>query len=171
MKKTVLTFGLISGGILSIMMAGAWRFQGSIGFSEAEVIGYTTMVLSFLMVFFGIRSYRDSIGGKITFGKAFTAGILIMLIACVCYDITWEVLYFKFNNGFMDKYAAHIVEQAKVSGASDAAVAAQVEQMKKFKELYDNPLFNAAITFVEPFPVGLVMTLISAAVLRKKKAN
>jgi hypothetical protein len=34
--------------------------------------------------------------------------------------------------------------------------------------MYDNPLLNAAMTFVEPFPIGLVITLISAAVLRRK---
>ena len=84
------------------------------------------------------------------------------------YVVSWEILYFNFLPDFMDKYGAHMVEKAKASGASAAAVQAQVEQAKKYKEMYDNPLINAAMTFIEPFPIGLAMTLISAAVLRRK---
>ena len=128
-------------------------------------------MLSFLLVFFGIRSYRDNVGnGQITFAKAFAVGICITLISCIFYVVTWEILYFNFMHDFMDKYGAHMIEKLKASGASAAAIQAQVEQLKKFKELYENPLFNAAMTFIEPFPVGLVITLVSAAVLRKKAA-
>ncbi len=144
-------------------------FADRIGFDKAEVIGYTTIVLSFLLVFFGIRSYRDNEGGgTITFGRAFAVGILITVVSCVCYVITWEILYFNLMHGFMDKYAAYMVQQVRASGASQQAIEAQLQELKKYKELYENPLFNAAITFIEPFPIGLVMTLISAAVLRKK---
>jgi len=126
-------------------------------------------VLSFLLVFFGIRSYRDNVGnGQITITKAFAVGISITLISCIFYVVTWEVLYFNFLHDFMDKYGAYMVEKLKASGASPAAVQAQLQQLKKYKELYENPLFNAAITFIEPFPIGLVITLISAAVLRRK---
>jgi len=34
--------------------------------------------------------------------------------------------------------------------------------------MLNNPLINAALTFTEPFPIGLIITLISAAILRKK---
>ena len=95
-------------------------------------------------------------------------GISITVISCVCYVVTWEILYFNFLPDFMDKYGAYMVEKAKASGASATAVQAQVDQAKKFKEMYNNPLINAATTFIEPFPIGLVITLISAAVLRKK---
>src|SRR5438034_8762142 len=168
MKKTVVTFGLISGAILSLMMVATIPFMDKIGFDEGEVIGYTTMVLSFLLVFFGIRSDRDANGGTITFGRAFRVGILITIVSCVCFVVTWEILYFGFGHGFMDKYAAYMVEQVKASGASPDTIQAQLQQMKKYKELYENPFFNAAITFLEPFPVGLIITLISAAILRKK---
>ena len=63
MKKTVLTFGLISGALLSMMMLATLPFLDRIGFDKGEVIGYTTMVLSFLFVYFGIKSYRDNVGG------------------------------------------------------------------------------------------------------------
>jgi hypothetical protein len=169
MKRTLLTFGLISGALCSLMMVAAGPFGDRIGFDKAEIIGYTTIVLSFLLVFFGIRSYRDNSGdGQITFAKAFAVGICIALITCVCYTVTWEVLYFNFMHDFMDKYSAYKVEKMRASGASLAAIQAQVREMKHYKELYENPLFNIAATFMEPFPIGLGVTLISAAVLRKK---
>jgi hypothetical protein len=169
MKKTVLTFGLISGGILAALLFGTLLTVKNIGFDKAEIVGYAGMVLAFLLVFFGIRSYRENVnGGTITFGRAFSVGILIMLIASVCYVIAWEIVYFNFMHDFVDKYAAHMVEQVKNSGAGEAAIHAKLQEMKRFKELYENPFFNAAVTFLEPLPVGLVMTLISAAILRKR---
>jgi hypothetical protein len=169
MRRTILTFGLISGAISAVMLAATVPFADRIGFDKGEYLGYTVIVLSLLLVFFGIRSYRDNVGnGQITFGRAFSVGIGITVISCVCYVITWEVLYFHFLPGFMDKYSAYMVQKMTASGASPAVIQAQVEQIKKYKEMYDNPLINAAMTFIEPFPIGLLLTLISAAVLRKK---
>ncbi len=169
MKKTILTFGLISGAISSLMMMVTVPFAHRIGNNQALVIGYTTMVLSFLLVYFGIRSYRDNVGnGQITFSKAFAVGICITLISCIFYVVTWEIIYFNFIPDFMDQYGAHIIERLKASGASAAAIQAQIQQQKHFKEMYANPFFNAAMTFIEPFPVGLAITLLSAAILRRK---
>jgi hypothetical protein len=169
MKKTILKFGLISGILCSLMMVATVPLEDQIGFDRSEYVGYTIIVLSFLLVFFGIRSYRDNAGaGQITFAKAFAVGISITLITCICYVVTWEILYFTVLHDFMDKYDAYLIEKARTAGASAAALQAQLQQMNKFKEQYENPLFNAAVTFLEPFPVGLVITLISAVILRKK---
>ena len=169
MKKTVLTFGLISGAVMALMMFATLPFIDRIGFDRGVIVGYTSMVLSFLLVFFGIRSYRENVGGgTITFGRAFAVGILIAVISCVCYVVAWEIIYFKFMPDFFVKYAAYMAEKAKASGASPAAIQAQLQEMNKFKQMYDNPFFNALITFTEPFPVGLIVTLISALILRKK---
>jgi hypothetical protein len=169
MKKTILTFGLISGVLISLMMAATIPFADRIGFDRGEYVGYTTMVLAFLLVFFGIRSFRDNSGdGAITFAKGFAVGASIMLIMCAFYVATWEVLYFKFMPDFMDKYSAYEVAKMQASGASVAAVQAQIQALKHYTEMYNHVLFNAAMTFLEPLPVGLVITLISAAVLRRK---
>ncbi len=169
MKKTILTFGLISGLISSLLMVATLPFADRIGFGHSYVLGYTVIVASLSLVFFGIRSYRDTVGnGHITFAKGFAVGISITLISCLFYVVTWEILYFNFMHDFMDKYGAYMVEKLKASGASAAATQAKLQEMKKLKEQLENPLFNAAMTFIEPFPVGLVITLISAAVLRKK---
>ena len=172
MKKIVLTFGLISGAILSLMMFATVPLLDRVSFDKLEVLGYTTMVVSFLMVFFGIRSYRENLGGgKISFGKALKVGLLIMLVACACYVITWEIIYFAIAPDFVDKYTNYMIEKSRAAGASAEAIAAQREQLKSFRALYDNPLINAAITFLEPLTVGLPVTLISAAILRRKEAK
>ena len=172
MKKTVLTFGLIGGAIMAAMMFATLPFLDKIGFDKGEIVGYTTMILAFMLVFFGIRSYRENVGnGQLTFARAFAVGILITLIASACYVLAWEIIYFKFMPGFVDKYAAYMIEKARASGASQQVIDAKLQQMKEFKALYDNPFFNAAITFLEPLPIGLPITLISAAILRKKRPN
>ena len=169
MKKTVLTFGLIGGAIMAAMMFATLPFADRIGFDKGAIIGYTTMILAFMLVFFGIRSYRENVsGGQITFGRAFAVGILITLVACVCYVVAWEILYFKFMPDFVDKYSSYVIEKARTSGASQQVIDAQLQQMKSLKAMLDNPFINAAITFTEPFPIGLIVTLISAAILRKK---
>jgi len=172
MKKTVWTFGLISGVILSTMMAITVPFEHEIGYDHALIVGYTTMVLSFLLIFFGIRSYRDNVGGgTVRFGRAFAVGALIAAIASVCYVATWEVIFFKFEPDFMDKYTARAIEQVKASGASEAVVAQRTAELARQAELYKNPLVNVAMTFIEPLPVGLLIALVSAGVLSRRRKN
>jgi hypothetical protein len=166
MKRIVWTFGLIAGAVLSVMMALSMSFIGHIG-DKGMIIGYTTMVVSFLMVFVGIKTYRDNVlGGLIRFGKAFQVGILIAVIGSVCYVATWEVLFYGSSVG--EKVLAQMVAQEKTRSANQAENDAKVAEMKKFQELYrSNPLVNVALTFIEVFPVGLVITLVSAGVLSR----
>jgi uncharacterized protein DUF4199 len=173
MKKTVWTFGLISGAIISILMVMTIPFQDRIGFDHSLVVGYTTMVLAFLLIYFGVRSYRDNVrGGSVRFGRAFAVGALIALISCVCYVATWEVMYFKFMPDFLSKYQAHQLDKARAGGASEAALAKQKAEMDKLGEMYKNPIVNSAMTFMEPLPVGLVIALVSAGILsRARKAE
>ena len=169
MKKTVITFGLISGAISSLLMFCSTSLVDRVGFDKGYILGYTAIVLSFLLVFFGIRSYRDNVAeGHITFGKAFAVGICITLISCVFYVATWELLYKTMFPDFMDKYSAYVISKAQSSGISAQALQAKIDEMQQMKVMYANPLYNILFTFIEPFPVGLGITLISAAVLRKK---
>jgi hypothetical protein len=169
MKKIVITFGVISGVVSSALMIGMLGLIDRIGFDYGEIVGYSMMVLSFLLVFFGIRAYRENVGhGSISFLRGLAVGMLIVVISTAFYVGTWEIIYFKFMPDFGEKYAAHVVEQARKSGATQQALDAKVKEMKEFKAMYDKPLFNVAFTFLEPLPVGLIMTLLSAAILRKK---
>jgi hypothetical protein len=170
MKKTVLTFGLISGFIMSVLMGGSLLFADKIGSGHNSlVLGYTIMVASFLLIYFGIRSYRDNtLAGRISFGRAFACGILITLISSVCYVIMWEILYFNFMPHFMDSYFAAQIHKLQSAGLDSATTAARVAAIQHSQQLYQNPVVNMAYTLMEPLPVGLLISLVSAALLRRK---
>jgi Protein of unknown function (DUF4199) len=170
MKKTVLTFGAISGAVSSVMMLGTLPLLDRIGFDKGAILGYTVIVASFLPVFFGIRAYRERAGGPLTFGRGFTVGILITLISCACYVVTWEFIYFKLRPDFWNEYTVYAVDKARASGATEQDVEKTRREMTAFKTEYDKPLVNAAYTFLEPFPIGLVVTLVSAGILRRRTA-
>ena len=172
MGKIVITFGLLAGAVMSAMMFVTMSLVDQIGFDKGEIVCYTTMIIAFLMVFFGVRSYRDNVaGGSISFGKGLQVGLLIVLIASVCYVATWEVIYIKIWPDFGDKYAAHLIEKARASGASAAELAKTQKEMAAFKEAYKNPLINIAYTFLEPLPVGLIFALVTAGVLRRRSPS
>ena len=170
MRKVVLTYGLIAGAILSVMMLVTIPFQDRIDFDKGAVIGYTTMVIAFLMIFFGVRSYRDNVaGGSVGFGRALGLGLLITVIASTCYVATWQFIYYRLTPDFMDKYSAYTIEKARKSGATDATIAARTKEMAEFSEMYRNPLINIAFTFLEPLPVGVVFALVTAGVLCRRR--
>jgi hypothetical protein len=171
MNRIVLKFGLASGAILGLMLAITFPLyrRGILGFDQGELVGYSSMVLAFLLVFFGVRSYREEVGGgTISFGKAFQVGILITLITCAVYVVTWQVVYWGFFPDFVDQYQAHLLAKMRAKGETAAAIAAAQAEMAKFAELYENPIVNVGITLLEILPLGLIVTLVSAAVLRRR---
>lgn len=172
MRKVVLTFGFIAGAVLSVMMVITFVLLKNISFDAGAVIGYTTMVMAFLMVFFGVKSYRDNVaGGRVGFGRALVVGLLIVGVASVCYVATWEVIFYKVAPDFGERYAASVVDRARKAGATEAQVAARQKEMAEFTEKYKNPAFNVAMTFLEPLPVGIVIALVSAGVLSRKRRS
>ena len=166
MKKTVLTYGLISGAIAAVLLLAHVPFMD--GGTTSLIVGYAAILLASLLIFFGVRSYRDNVGqGKISFGRGFAVGVLIALISSACYVATWEVVYFS-NPSVADHIFDKQVQELKAGGAPQEQIDATVREVESFKKLYSNPLVNIAFTFVEPLPVGLLVALISAAVLRRK---
>ena len=172
MKKTVLVFGLISGCISAITMLATIPFMHKIAPAEGMIIGYTTMILAGLLVYFGIRSYRDNVsGGRLTFARGFAVGILITLLSNCFYVGTWEFINHRFMPDFAEKYSAQMIERAKASGASQEKIDQVKRQAEDFQRSYQNPVYVIGMTFLEVFPVFLVITLISAAILRRKTAQ
>lgn len=170
MKKTVLTFGLISGGILTAMMVIPPLISKDIAWSGAgEIIGYATMVLAGIMVFMGVKSYRDNYNESvITFGKAFKVALLITLVSTIIYVLVWQILSETIYSDFMERYSAAMVKKAQESGLTPEQLAAKKAEMEQMAEMYKNPLFRIAITFIEPLPVGILMSLVAAFVFKKK---
>ena len=173
MRKNILIYGLISGIIVSVFMLVSMNYfshcEGNVDMSTSMAIGYASMLIAFSLVFVGIRNYRDKYnGGVISFGKAFTIGILIVLIASTMYVVAWMIDYFFFMPDFAEKYGAHILTELKNSGASQTEIDKQTKEMADFARMYKNPLINAMMTYMEILPVGLIVTLISAFILKRK---
>jgi hypothetical protein len=169
MKKTVLVYGLVSGVLASGMMLAATRYILRKELGKADLIGYSSMVLVALLIFFGVRSYRRNVGaGKLSFRRGFLVGLGITLLSTACYLATFQLLYYVLEPGIEEKYAACMVERAHRSGSSPAEIGEREVQARRMVELLENPWTNIALTLIEPLPVGLVLATLSAAILRKR---
>jgi len=171
MTKIVLIFGLISGAIAGFLMWILMTFvgSGSVDFDSGMIWGYATMIIALSMVFFGIKSYRDNNGGRITFLKALQVGILISLISAVCYAASWEIYYPSVGDQFMQKYTAFYLDKMKKEGKSDAEIEKARVESEQFMEQYKNFFVRFAFSLMEILPVGVIVTLISAALLRRRE--
>lgn len=174
MKKTIIKYGFISGLIASLfqiivtLILKSYGFD-KVGFDNSAYFGYTSIILSMAVIFFGIRAYRDNENeGKITFPKGLLIGLGIVLISCVFYSLTWLVVYYNFVPNFMEDYATFCTNKLKDGGASDIELAKNQEQLQQLKELYKTPLGIFAITMTEPMPIGILGALVSAFILKKK---
>lgn len=175
MKRTVLVFGAIAGLIVSAFMAISMALMssasgGSDHGSGAMLIGYTSMIVAFAFVFVGIKNYRDKQnGGIITFVKGFWLGFLISFIASTMYVITWAIEFHVFLPDFMDKYAAMQVKEVQSSGLSGPAYDEAIKSIEGTAYEYKhNPLVFTMYTYLEILPVGILISLISALILKRK---
>lgn len=169
MKRTVWKYGLVSGAIMALLMSVTLPFVNALG-DHSLIVGYAGIVAGFLLVYFGVRSYRDTVrGGTIGFGRALSVGLLIAIIGSLCYVATWEVLYFRFMPDFYSRYAQSAVSQARASGKSDAEIVRTQAAMNEMVKSAESPAWVAATTFVEPFPVGFLIALVSAGVLKRRR--
>ncbi len=173
MKKNIIIYGLIAGTIVSTLMLFTTNYishcEGNVDYGTSMLIGYASMVISLSLVFVGIRNYRDKYnGGLISFGKAFKIGGMIVLIASTIYVVAWLIAYFYFVPDFMEKYTAQMIGELKASGANQVKIDKEAKEMADFARMYKNPFFNAMMTYVEILPVGLIVTLISSLILKRK---
>ncbi len=173
MRKIVLTFGFIAGAIVVIMMFLTMPFVLDGTIEAGQALGYTTMVLALSSIFFAIKSYRDKYSdGSIKFGKAFLIGLFISLIASFMYSAGWEA-YMSINDvdsqEFMETYTQSQIEKLEENGASQKEIDKVIEDGKYWMRIMTNPFFRFLFTmFGEMFWVGLIVSLICAAVLRNK---
>ncbi len=170
MKRIILTYGIIGGVIVSAMM---WITLGSgkHDFDNGEMIGYTTMVIALSTIFFGVKAYRDKhLGGAITFARAFLIGLYITLVASTMYVASWMLMSATTDQDFIQQYYEHMKSKMESDGTPQAEMEAQLKELQEFGELYKNPLVKIGFTYVEILPVGLLISLICAGLLRRKAA-
>lgn len=172
MKKIVLVYGIIAGIILGAMLfvTAPLYDSGVLNFDNGMYVGYATMVVSLSLVFFGMKSYRDNQQkGVITFGRAFQVGILITVLASVLYALSWELAYHTVSKGFTEEMSVHYADEIKKNAKNEIEMKEELESSQKLMELYDgNPVVRFGFTLIEVLPVGVVITLLSAALLVRK---
>jgi len=172
MQRIILAHGVIAGlivigsAILGLVLSG-----GGETLHAQEWLGYLVMLIALSLIFVGIKRYRDRhLGGVIRFGTATLVGLGIAAVAGVVYVAAWEVYLAATDFAFMDQYANGVIAAKQAEGVTGDELAAITESMESMKRQYANPLFRLPLTFLEIFPVGLLITLISAAILRNSKA-
>ena len=173
MKKTIFTYGLIGGVISAAWCTISVRvFPDSVSLNTRTWLGYTSMLVAFSVIFVAIKKYRDSFGGGvISFGKALRIGLLITLVASTFYVVVWLISYYFFFPNFFEKYMGLLKLQMQADGESTAAIGKEIAGMAKYKDMYKNPVFNVLITYTEIAPVGIVISLIAALILKNKQAT
>jgi hypothetical protein len=167
MKKIVLVYGLIAGGIKGLMLLIAGFLGAEFMMSGGMVAGYTIMLLASTMIFFGVRSYREK-QGSVSFGRALGMGLLITAVAGVIYVIAWALVYNFLMPDFMDVYGAGQIANLQAEGASASDIAKMQAEVASAKEMYSNPVLFALLTFMEPLPVGIIVSFITALILKRK---
>ncbi|MCR9131500.1 MAG: DUF4199 domain-containing protein [bacterium] len=172
MRKIILTYGAITGAVIILSMTlGIYAAQaGADSFFASEALGYTIMLIGFSMIFVATKKYRDDeLGGVINFGTAFKVGLGISLIAGVVYVITWEINLLLTDYAFIEEYTATIIENARNNGATEEQIQRTIQEMEVMKERYGKVLFRLPMTFTEIFPVGLLVSLISAFLFKNPR--
>jgi hypothetical protein len=174
MKKNIWVCGLIGGTV-----AASWGVVGegvlgdSLSLNTRMIFGYASMILAFSLIFVAVKNYRDNYNnGIITYWKALKIGLLITLIASTVYVIVWMIDYSYFMPDFGEKYQAQVLAELKASGASDKEIQKQGAEMAATMQKYKtSPTFRAMFTYLEIVPVGIVVSLIAALILKNKPKN
>ena len=171
MLRTILKYGLIAG-----MVVGGFEvitftaFSGIPPLTFGMLIGYTTMLIALSAVFVGIKRHRDvDRGGVIGFWPAFAVGLGISFIAGIFYVAAWELVQAMTHMDFASSYAQAMIASEKAKGASAESLAKLSTDMATFKLQYANPLFRLPMVFMEIFPVGVLVSLVSAGLLRNRR--
>ncbi|MCF0063159.1 DUF4199 domain-containing protein [Dyadobacter chenwenxiniae] len=173
MKKIIVVCGLISGIIVSTFMVSSVAVCYSTSDFEGNMLlGYAAMLLSFSLIFVGIKNFRDKFnGGFVTFGKALQIGLLITLIASTVYVIVWLIDYYLFVPEFMERYTTHVMRELQREGATAQELQEKSVEMDGYREMYKSPLMVILFTYAEILPIGLIVSLLSALILKKKPSQ
>ncbi len=172
-RQVLFNYGLLGGIIVAVSFFLSGFVLGTdpaeMNFDHGRLLGYATMVLALTTVFFGIKSYRDRHrNGLISFKDAFMSGMIVVLVASILYVVGWMIYYPNFMPDFADEYLEFQKQVLTEKGISGEAFQREVSRLESFNDMYKNPWVMAGITFMEIFPVGLIVAIISAWILRRK---
>lgn len=171
MRRIIIVYGAIAGFItITTIIIGLSDPIAKIVGDQQMILGYLIMLVALSAIFVGTKKVRDQeFGGAISFGKAALTGLGISVMAGVVYVFVWEIYLAMTDYAFIDDYTESVISNRQASGANAAALQATIAEMEVMKEQYQNPLFRLPMTFLEIFPVGIFVSLLSAGILRNSK--
>lgn len=170
MIRIALIYGLIAGAITITVMSAGIHFSGGEGGASSQVFGYLVMLVALSLIFVGVKRYRDrDLGGIIKFGPAFLLGLAIAGFAGLAYIIGWEAYLAVSGFDYSAAYTEGVIEAKREAGVTGAELDKVIADMEAMQQMYANPLFRLPLTFMEIFPVGLLVALVSAALLCNPK--
>lgn len=171
MIRPILVYGTVAGLVVAVPMVWQMTILNVEDIPEnAALYGYLTMILALTAVFAGVKRYRDkALGGVIGFWPALAVGLGISAVASATYTVGWEISLTTSGFDFAESYTQTMLESARADGASQTELERLAAEAADFTRIYANPLYRLPITFVEMFPVGVLISLFSAAVLRNSR--
>jgi hypothetical protein len=172
MKKSVLKYGFISGGMSAVMVSIVGYMMHSYKFDAGEVMGYSFIILSFIPIYLGMVHYKNHAATPPSFLKYLGAGLLIAVISSACYALIWEILYYTLFPDFIEKYVACMADKWQQEHRSAEYIKKAMAGMEFYKKMYKNPISLFLGTLIlEPLPVGIVISLISSAIVYFRNRN
>lgn len=167
MLRIILINGLISGVVIIAGILGTILIGGG---HSSLWLGYLIMLVALSSILVGVKQYRDrDLGGVIGFGKALLMGLGIAVTASIAYVLVWEIYLAVTHYAFIDQYTASILAAKRAAGVTGAEYQKAVAEMDTLRRQYADPLFRLPMTFVEIFPVGVLVALVSAALVRNPR--
>ena len=170
MQKIALTYGILSGTIVIVTMILGLVVSDGGSFLSSELFGYLTMLIALSMIFIAIKRYRDQeLGGVIRFLPAFAMGLAVAVIAGVMYTLIWELYSMSNGYAFIDSYVNSAIEAKKAAGLTGEKLAQEIAVLEEMRANYGKFYIRMPMTFLEIFPVGLIIAILSAAILRNPR--
>jgi hypothetical protein len=173
MKKIIWTYGLLSGTFITLfMLISMYYCYQQTEMSGNMILGFSSMILAFSLMFVAIKKYRnESLGGSISFGKAFAIAISIAAIASTMYVIGWIIEFHTLMPDFMERYLNFSLQELENSGKSAEIIASEKEAIEQYRHSYDTLPGMILVTYLEIFPLGLIMALLAALVMKRPPKN
>ena len=171
MTRLISLYGAVAGFVIVIPMIWVTlRMEPGALPENGQLYGYLTMIIALTAVFLGVKQYRDKVlGGVVKFGPALLVGLGISAVASVVYVVGWEIALAWSGVDFADTYAKAMIDAARAKGLAPAELQKAIEDAESFAKMYRNPLYRMPITFIEMFPVGALISLLAAALLRNPR--
>lgn len=170
-KTNVAKMVLIYGGIAGAVIIGVNTLSYEFGLAYAW-LGFLVMLIAFSTIFFAMRQYRDEVlGGVIKVSTGFLFGLGIATVASVVYVSVWEIYLHATDFEFIEVYIATILETLRIQGASQAEIEAAILETEDLRRSYSNDWYRMGITLTEILPVGVLVSLVSAIILKQQPAE